>query len=62
MADAWNEFVAKREKSGLNETIKYYRKHAHMLESFFESGAKSNNIKATLQPYLMTIEDLSKIH
>jgi hypothetical protein len=22
-ADAWNEFVAKREKSGLNETIKY---------------------------------------
>ena len=62
MADAWNEFVAEREKSGQNETIKYYRKHAHMLESFFESGAKSNNIKATLQPHLKSIENLSDIH
>jgi hypothetical protein len=62
MAYAWNEFVAKREKSGQNESIKYYRKHAHMLERFFKSGAKSNNIKATLQPHLKTIGDLSKIH
>lgn len=62
MADAWNEFVAEREKSGQNEVIKYYRKHAHMLESFFESGAKSNNIKATLQPHLKSIEILSKNH
>jgi hypothetical protein len=62
MADAWNEFVAKREKTGQNEIIKYYRKHAHMLESFFESGAKSNNIKATLQPHMKSLEDLSKVH
>jgi hypothetical protein len=62
MADAWNKFVAKRMKSGQNETVKYYRKHAHMLQSFSESGAKSNNIKATLQPHLKTIEDLSNIH
>ena len=50
------------EKSGQNETIKYYRKHAHMLETLFESDAKSNNIKATLQPHLECLENLRKIN
>jgi hypothetical protein len=60
MAEAWNIFVATREEANENEVIKYYRKHAHMLESFFESGGKSNNIKATLQPHQINLECLSK--
>ena len=62
MAEAWNSFVAGREKTGDNEVVKYYRKHAHMLETFFESGSKSNNITATLQPHLKAIENLIKDH
>ena len=61
MAEAWNVFVAQREKENQNDVVKYYRKHAHMLESFFESGGKSNNIKATLQPHLRSMETLSKL-
>ena len=60
MAIAWNIFVAEREKMKENDVVKYYRKHAHMLESFFDSGGKSNNIKATLQPHLRSIERLTK--
>lgn len=56
MAEAWNTFVAKREKASQNDVIKYYRKHPHMLESYFESGRKNNNICATLQPHLKYIE------
>jgi hypothetical protein len=62
MAEAWNSFVAGREKTGDNEVVKYYRKHAHMLETFFESGSKNNNITATLQPHLKEIECLMKDH
>jgi hypothetical protein len=62
MAEAWNIFVARREKANQNDVLKFYRKHAHMLESFFESGGKSNNIKATLQPHLKNIENLIEEH
>lgn len=62
MAIAWNMFVAEREKRKENDVVKYYRKHAHMLESFFDSGGKSNNIKATLQPHLRSIERLTTEH
>jgi hypothetical protein len=63
MADAWNEFVAKREKIWSKRIYQILQEAcAYALESFFESGAKSNNIRATLQPHLKTIEDLSKIH
>lgn len=62
MAIAWNVFVAEREKRKDNDVVKFYRKHAHMLETFFDSGGKSNNIKATLQPYQCSIERLIKEH
>lgn len=62
MATAWNKFVADRERNNGNDVIKYYRKHAHMLENFFESGGKSNNIKATLQPFRMSIDNLIREH
>ena len=62
MAIAWNVFVAEREKRNENNVVKFYRKHAHMLESFFDSGGKSNNIKATLQPHQSSIDRLTKEH
>lgn len=62
MATAWNEFVGEREKRHGNDVITYYRKHAHMLENFFESNQKSNNIKATLQPYRINIDTLIQEH
>ena len=60
MATAWNLFVCEREKKKENDVIKYYRKQSHMLESFFDSGGKSNNIKATLQPHVKSIGNLMR--
>lgn len=62
MAEAWNIFVARRKKANQNDVLKYYRKHAHMLVSFSESGGKSNNIKVRLQPHLKNIENLIEEH
>ena len=62
MATAWNFFVCERERKNENEVVKYYRKQGHMLEAFFDSGGKSNNIKATLQPHTRNIDSLMKEH
>ena len=62
MATAWNLLVCEREKRKDNDDVKYYRKQGHMLEAFFDSGGKSNNIKATLQPHTRSIGNLIKEH
>ena len=62
MAVAWNKFVGEREVTNNNDVIKYYRKHPHMLENFLESCGKSNNIKATLQPYQKSLDNLTRVH
>ena len=62
MAADWNLFVCERERKKENEVVTYYRKQGHMLEAFFDSGGKSNNIKATLQPHIRSIDSLTKEH
>ena len=62
MATAWNLFVCERERRKENDVVKYYRKQGHMLGAFFDSGGKSNNIKATLQPHIRSIDNLIKEH
>jgi hypothetical protein len=59
-AEDWNLFVATRENANQNSILIYYRKEAHMLENFLESGKRNNNISATLQPHRTAIEGLTK--
>jgi hypothetical protein len=60
MAEAWNLFVAEREKKKENDVVKYYRKHAHMLEAYMDLSGKSNNIKSTLQQHQRSIDSLTE--
>jgi hypothetical protein len=62
MAESWNEFVGEREMANQNDVLIFYRKQPQMLKTFFETGGKNNNIKATLQPHLKSLETLSKDH
>lgn len=62
MAAQWNMFVGKREKDNENNVVKFYRKQGSMLEHYYEFGAKSNNIRATLQPHLTRILSLNAAH